>query len=378
VRHVLRAVEQGGLSIAQAMEQLGLSRSRFYELRADYALAGKQGRSKRWSARPSGGNHHSAWSKDVCQTLCRLLGSTPPSSYGFAASEVHRRHGLKLHRASVRRFAMSQDLAPDTAWKHKPASVRRWQRAQIGSLWQLDASPHRWFPGQQKPSPLLHMLDDCSRLTVGTTLYEAETLLAYLDFLPSAFLAHGLPLQLYVDHHSLFFSALPEALTQLGQALRFYEVSFRYAPTPQAKGKIERAHQVWQQRLPAIFAAENIHDLGAANALLDQLRRHRNTHEKHRELQMSATAAWKTALKQNRSVLRPVPNCPWWPYVWSIRSGARVDARGFVSVAGASLRVQQPPGSRLTRCQHPDGSWSLLKAPPDKHQKPIELLRYQP
>lgn len=44
----------------------------------------------------------------------------------------------------------------------------------------------------------------------------------------------GLPLALCVDYHSFCFSSVPEALTQLGTALR-------YAPTPQAKGKIERA-----------------------------------------------------------------------------------------------------------------------------------------
>ena len=54
---------------------------------------------------------------------------------------------------------------------------------------------------------------------------------------------YGLPLSLYVDYHSFFFTHTPEAHTQLGAALRFYGVSFRYASTPQAKGKIERGHQ---------------------------------------------------------------------------------------------------------------------------------------
>jgi hypothetical protein len=378
VRHVLRSVEGGRLSVSQGCGELGVSRSRFYALRAGYRAACRQARSKRWHPQASGGNHRQAWSTQVCDTLRRLLGATPPSSYSFAASEVHRRHGLKLHRASVRRFALQQGLAPDTGWKQKPAAVRRWQRAQIGSLWQLDATPHRWFPSQQKPSPLLHMLDDCSRLILGATLCEAETLLAYLDFLPTAFLAHGLPLQIYVDHHSFFFTGLPDSLTQLGAALRFYEVSFRYAPTPQAKGKIERAHQIWQQRLPAIFSAENVAELAPANALLDQLRRHRNAHEVHRELQMAPATAWKAALKENRSVLRPAPNCPWWPYVWSIRTPARVSDEGRVSVAGQSLRVEKPSGTRLVRCQHPDGSWSILQNPPLKNTRPIVLLQHQP
>jgi hypothetical protein len=375
---VLRSVTEGRLSIAQAAAELAISRSRLHALQADYQAACKQGRARHWRPRCSGGDHRKDWPAEVCDTLRRLLKATPPASYSFAASEVLRRHGIKLHRASVRRFALEQSLAPDCGWKNKPAAIRRWQRQQIGSLWQLDATPHRWFPGQAKPTPLLNMLDDCSRLTVGVTLYPAETLLAYLEFLPRAFLLHGLPLQIYVDYHSFFFTAVPEALTQLGWALRFYDMSFRYAPTPQAKGKIERAHQVWQQRLPALMSADGITELGEANAALEQLCIHRNNHEPHRELQMTARAAWKLALKEGRSVLRPAPNCPWWPYVWSVRTAARAGDDGRVSVGGQSLRIAKPRGTRVTRCHHPDGSWTILEKPPLKNTRPKVLLRYQP
>jgi hypothetical protein len=130
---------------------------------------------------------------------------------------------------------------------HKPhAPVRRWQRSQIGELWQLDASPHQWFPTCALAFPMLNMLDDCSRVFVGSKIYDRELLLSYLDFLPAAFLAYGRPLQIYVDYHAIFFVKNPDALTQLGAALKFYDISFLYAPTPQAKGKIEREHQFWQ------------------------------------------------------------------------------------------------------------------------------------
>ena len=103
------------------------------------------------------------------------------------------------------------------------------------------------------------MIDDCSRLMVGTRLYRKESLLAYLDFLSRAFQEYGLPLALYVDYHSFFFSYAADALTYLGEALRFYDISFKYASTPQAKGKVERAHQFWQKRLPSYFSVEAIH-----------------------------------------------------------------------------------------------------------------------
>ena len=98
--------------------------------------------------------------------------------------------------------------------------MRRWQCLKIGALWQLDATPHRWFPGDKKNYPLLDLLDDCSRVCTGATIYHREDLLAYFDFLPAAFTEHGLPLELYVDCHSLFFPQRPDALTQLGAALQ--------------------------------------------------------------------------------------------------------------------------------------------------------------
>jgi hypothetical protein len=160
---------------------------------------------------------------------------------------------------------------------------------------------------------LLNMLDDGSRRRVGAQIYPAESLLAYLDFLPSAFLAHGLPLRLYVDCHSFFLSSVPEALTQLGAALHFYEVTFRYASSPQAKGKLERSHQDWQNRLPALLTADGISTISAANVLLHELCRHRDQHERHRELGMTPLLAWNKAQADERSMLRPAPNCPWWP-----------------------------------------------------------------
>ena len=221
------------------------------------------------------------------------------------------------------------------------------------------------------------MLDDCSRLRVGARLYESENLLAYFDFLPPAFLAHGLPLALCVDYHSFFFTHLPGALTQLGAALHFYGVSFRYASTPQAKGKIERSHQDWQNRLPAIFAADAITALPAANSLLEKLRAHRNAHERHRELRMTPLAAWQLAAKQKRTALRPVPRCPWWPSVWSVRSSILVGPDGRVPIGTQRLRIQAPPRTRVVHCQLPNGDITILRHHPDHAAKPSILLHLQ-
>jgi hypothetical protein len=310
--------------------------------------------------------------------LRKRLGCVPPCPYSFAASEALRLHSFKLDRAQVRRWAIAHQLAHAVPPKRVLAPVRRWQRARSGELWQLDASPHRWFPSSPIAFPMLNMLDDCSRLFVGSKLYQRELLLAYLDFLPAAFLAHGRPLQLYVDYHSFFFTQDPDALTQLGWALKFYDISLRYAPTPQAKGKVEREHQYWQGRLPAYFASEKIDQIQQANPHLDDLRRHRNAREVHRELRQTPQRAWDQAQTEGRSVLRPVPRCPWWDYVWSVRTVLRVGPDGRVPIGTQRLRIEQPPATKIVLCLHPTGHHSVLAAPPDAKEKPALLFTNRP
>ncbi len=378
IRHILEQFRTQQKTAVQAARALGLSRRRLYEWHHLYLKAYACRQHATWRPGVSGGSHALAWPSEVIALLCKRLGSAPPASYSFAASEARRLCGFQLDRAQVRRWALVNQRAHASPPVRTKAAVRRWQRTQIGELWQMDATPHRWFPGVARLYPLLNLLDDCSRYHLGTTLYERELLLSYLDFLPTAFRAYGLPLELYVDYHSIFFSSVPDALTQLGAALHFYGVSFRYAPTPQAKGKIERDHQVWQSRLPAYFASEAITEFGIANEHISPLRAHRNRHEIHRELGMTAQAAWDLARREKRTVLRPAPRCPWWPYVWSQRTSVRVGEDGRVAVGAQRVRVEVAPGTRVVHCQHPSSHASVLAAPPCADAKPVVLFTNRP
>jgi hypothetical protein len=221
---------------------------------------------------------------------------------------------------------------------------------------------------------LLDILDDATRLNTGARLYPRETLLAHFDFLSRVFQAHGLPLALYVDFHSFFYTHNPDAFTQLGQALHFYGVHLRYASTPQAKGKIERRHDYWQKRLVPLLVADDIRELVGANHLLDQLLPHANQHEIHRELGQTPLQAQQQAFAEQRTVIRPVPNCPWWPYVWSQRTRVRVGDDGKVPVGAQRLPIDAPPRSTVLRCLRPDGDIYYLRQAPAPEAKPLALL----
>ena len=374
IRHLFALARATTLSPEALALELSISLTRFYELRTDYLLACAQGRAETWAPGLSGGDHHPVWSAEVIALATKLLSSKPPSSYSAVASELHRRLHFQTDRASVRRWALEHHLAPDTRHKAVPKPVKRWQARDFGALWQYDASPHAWLPDCPDKQVLLEILDDATRLNTGARLYPAETLLAHFDFLSSVFQIHGLPLALYVDYHSFFYTHNPDAFTQLGAALHFYGVQLLYAPTPQAKGKIERRHDYWQKRLVPLLAAEGIRELIGANRLLDQLVPHANQHEIHRELAHTPSQAHQQAITENRSVIRAAPNCPWWPYLWSQQTRIRVGDDGKVPVGSQRHPVDAPPRSTVIRCRRPDGDIYYLRHAPDPKAKPLVLL----
>jgi transposase InsO family protein len=374
IRHLLASHRAGQLSANASAAELGLGHTRFYKLYSQYLQACAAGQAHVWSPGVSGGDHRPDWPLEATALIAKLLSSKPASSYSACASELLRRLNFKTDRSSVRRWAIQHRLAPDTRFKSAPKPIKRWQASEEGALWQYDVSPHAWLPDNPAKQALFNILDDATRYNIGTRLYPRETLLAHLDFLSRTFQANGLPLVLYVDYHSFFYTQNPEALTQLGATLHFYGVTLRFAPTPQAKGKIERRHDYWQKRLPALLAADDIRELEGANRLIDQLLPHVNHHEIHRELGTTPATARQLARSENRSVLRPAPPCPWWPFVWSQRTHVRVGDDGKVPVGSQRLSIDAPPRSRVIRCLRPDGDIYYLRHAPNPNAKPIILL----
>jgi len=357
--------------------ELEISPRRVRQLSREYLLACAQGTAEQWAPGCSGGNRARDIPEAVQVLWNRMFKVKPPAPYGFAASEALRRHDFLVDRATVRRWAIENALAHPAKRAKRDASERRWQCTEVGALWQLDATPHPWFGDSNEKLPLLDMVDDCSRVIVGARLYPRECLLAYLDFLSKAFREFGLPLALYVDYHSFFFTHVPDNLTYLADALHRYDISLKYAPTPQAKGKIERQHQFWQNRLPSYFAAERIDQIVRANEEVEQLRHHHNEKEIHREIGMPPQKAWKQAKGEKRFVLRPFREDPWWRYMWSVRCRVRIGTDGCVPVGQHRLPFPSRVGGWVLRCQQPNGLYTFLANEPGSGGKPIVLMRYE-
>jgi hypothetical protein len=116
------------------------------------------------------------------------------------------------------------------------------------------------------------IVDDATGRTYAR-FYDAETTAAAMDVLGRWIALHGLPRSLYVDRHSIYVG--PEmltgerALTQFGRAMKELEVELIPAKSPQAKGRVERKHRVFQDRLVKEMRLRGIRDIAQANTLLE-------------------------------------------------------------------------------------------------------------
>ena len=380
VHDVLGRLCDNTLGATQAAKKLDVSRSRLYELRTEYLKAKAAGAPQGWMPGLSGGGRADGFAPEVCAFLRPAI--LAGYSYAFAASEAARLHASGATRATVRRWAIAEGLAAEPRPERTPAHTRRWQRLNVGELWQLDTSPHRWFAPHFPARPLFDMIDDASRVQVGIRLCLAETLADYIAFLRQSFESRGLPLALYVDNAAVFRSPVDGTLTGLGRRLAFYGVSLLFASTPQAKGKVERIHQVWQDRLPPFFRHNGFTPdtaLADVNAAIEALAAHRNAHETHREVGMAPQKAWDAALAEGRSKLRSVPRDAWWPYVWSLWRNVTVGDRGRVFRNGLSFPTQALRGERAILCEHGGGHYSVIKElPKDPAVHPVVLFTSLP
>ena len=383
VRDTMMQFVTGAITRQQAMESLQVGQSQLYSLRTSYLAARAQGRGDDWEPGSSGGNHMPAWPDKVQPFLRRALepdGDVKRYSYAFAASEVGRRFGFPVDRSQVRHWAIAHNLQLADHRARPPAHVRRWQRKSVGELWQLDATPD-YFLGRSNPLlQLIDMVDDCSRMQVGCRLYRRETVASYLDLFYGAFTRYGLPLEIYVDKAS-FFRNDDGSLTQLGKRLKFVDISFVFANTPEAKGKIERVHQVWQDRLPAYAAREGITGatpLEEVNEQLDCLVDYRNGFELHRELHDVPLNVWTDKIRSGQCKLRQPPQDGWWELIWSEWKGSTIGPRGRLLVDGVLCTTECANGTRVWICRHIDGTVSLVLNKPEKGTSPKVVFTNNP
>ncbi len=265
----LDLLKENKISQQEAAKRIGVTVRQVHRLNKRYRAFGLAGLiSKKRGRTPNNRIEPAMLAQAMALVGAHYVGFGPT----LAAEKLREQYALAFSVETVRQQMIATGL-----WQAKQGSKvcihpMRERRARFGELIQIDGSPHDWFEGRGAPCTLLVFIDDASSALTRLRFVPTETTLGYMRVLHDHIMAHGVPVALYSDKHSIFRinarDADPEAETQFSRAARELGIESIHAHSPQAKGRVERANQTLQDRLVKEMRLAGINDMDSANAWL--------------------------------------------------------------------------------------------------------------
>ncbi len=274
---VLNEVNSGRLAAGRAAELLGLSVRHLRRMLAAYreegaaAIAhGNRGR------RPANAVDPGVKSRIIELARTKYSGF----NHLHMSEKLIEEEKITVGRSSARRILAEAGLSSPR--KRRPAKrrSRRERYPKEGMLLQIDGSPHDWLQGRGPAMSLVGGIDDATGTVPHALFRMAEDSAGYILLLEGVVARKGRPVAIYRDRHSIFETSpkreptLAEQLagrrdpTQFGRVLEELAIASIPARSPQAKGRIERLWETFQDRLVSEMRLEGVSDIDAANRFL--------------------------------------------------------------------------------------------------------------
>lgn len=266
--HVIHKVLEGTLTQADAAGLISLSERQIRRIVARIREEGDAGIRHKSRGRPS------KRKLPFKERIVQLYRSTYPDFGPTLFSEkLQEREGLTVSRETVRTWLMEEG-----EWKkhRKRKQHRHWRERKdhYGEMLQMDGSHHDWFEGRGSPCVLMAYIDDATGSVYGR-FYGYEGTIPAMDSFKRYIRKYGLPVSVYLDKHTTYKSwtrrdACEEAepVSQFGRALKELGVRMLHAHSPQAKGRIERLFQTFQDRLVKEMRLKGVSTIPEANRFL--------------------------------------------------------------------------------------------------------------
>ena len=283
-KSLLEAYRLGKLTLMQASERMGVSYRQAKRILKRYRENQDQG-----LIHQSRGRHpQNAYQKSFKDKVIALYQSKY-DEFGptFAAEKLLEDDGIAVHPETLRLWLKTQGL-----WhrkrKRQAYRERRQRRAGFGELLQIDGSIHQWFAEDETYYCLLNIVDDATGICLAQ-LDKGETTQVLLHTLRKWIDTYGIPKAVYVDLKSVYVSPkrmkekydddllVQEGFSVFEQVCKRLNIQIIRAYSPQAKGRVERKHAVFQDRFVKELRLYHINKIDAANQHLEQFIQRINT-----------------------------------------------------------------------------------------------------
>lgn len=274
---VMQRVYRSELTVTQAALVVGLSERQCYRVKARVGKAGAKG--------VVHGNRGRSCQRKTQEKIVRRVVELAKGKYqGFndhhLTEKLEEQEKIKLSREKVRRILRAEGIGSPKKRRGIKHRSRRERRASEGMMLQVDGSPHDWLEGRGPRLCLIGAIDDATGKVMGAFFAQAESSWGYFHLFSEIFREHGLPQSIYADRHSVFWTdrepTVAEQLidkkptTEVGRGLDELAVTLILAHSPQAKGRIERLWNTFQDRLVSELRLAKAKTVEQATVVLDR------------------------------------------------------------------------------------------------------------
>ena len=274
---VLNGVEVGKVTAREAAEVLGLSLRHVRRILAAYRKEG--------AAALAHGNRgkkpHNALDDGFKRRVLELAQSTYSGCNTQHFTELMaERDGIAISRSSVRLILLQAGIRSPRRRRPPKHRSRRERYPQRGMLLQTDGSDHDWLEGRGPRLTLVGAIDDADGGVPYALFRDEEDAQGYTILLRQIVAEHGIPQALYHDRHGIFErpskepGTIEEQLegkrkpTQFGRIMEELGITSIPARSPQAKGRIERLWETFQDRLVSELRIAGASNKEEANKVL--------------------------------------------------------------------------------------------------------------
>lgn len=294
---IIHRVFRSELTVSQAALVLGISERQCYRVKARVNKAGAQGVVHGNRGRP-------CKRKTKEKTVKRIVELAKGKYQGFndhhLTEKLLEQEKIKLSREKVRRILRAHGIGSPKKRRGIKHRSRRERRAAEGMMLQVDGSPHDWLEGRGPRMCLIGAIDDATSTVMGAFFAQAESSWGYFHLFSEIFREHGLPQSIYTDCHSVFWTdrepTIEEQLinkkptTEVGRGLEDLGVTLILAHSPQAKGRIERLWNTFQDRLVSELRLAKAKTVAQATIVLE---RYLPVHNRKFTKPAKAQPAWR-------------------------------------------------------------------------------------
>ena len=272
---IMQRLKDKRLTQKEAARMMGISTRQVKRLWQAYRKKGAKGLVSQRRGKPSNNRLDAGLMQQVLDLIQEKYADFGPTLAHEKLTEVHQ---LPLSRESVRRIMIEERIWKPKRAKRPPSHPMRERRACFGELVQIDGSDYPWFEDRGPRCSLLVFIDDATGQLLELWFVPHESFFGYGEAAQHYFERYGKPVAFYSDKHGIFRVNQPRplgqtsGLTQFGRAMQELDIQILCANTPQAKGRVERAHQTLQDRLVKELRLRGISDIEAGNAYLPEFR----------------------------------------------------------------------------------------------------------